>query len=98
MEDGTDIPVDIIVAQIILGHSIPVEGFKCDNEGITVRTGVAEETKVVYDEVGNGDSIQAAPLGHRCRVKLVPSRYGTNATWEEYQYFHNRRASACNKK
>jgi hypothetical protein len=85
VEDGTDIPVDVIVAQIISGNSILVEGFKCDNEGVIVRTGVAEETEVVHDEfVSNGDSIKAAPLGRGHRAKLVPSRYGTNAAWEEY--------------
>ena len=74
-----------MVAQIVSGNSILVEGFKCDNGGIIVRTGVAEETEVVHDEfVGNGDSIEAAPLGRRHRVKLVPSRYGTNAAWEGY--------------
>src|ERR1700734_1723130 len=55
-EDGTDIPVDVIVAQIVSGNSILAEGFKCDNEGIIVRTGVAEETEGGHDEVGNGES------------------------------------------
>ena len=84
-EDGTDIPVDVIVAQIVSGNLILVEGFKCDNEGVIVRTGVAEETEVVHDEfVGNGDNIEGAPLGRGHRAKMVPSRYGTNAAWEEY--------------
>jgi len=34
--------------------------------------------------MGNSDSIKAAPLGCKHRVKLIPSRYGTNAAWEEY--------------
>jgi len=50
LEDGTNIPIDIIVAQIISGNLILVEGFKCGNEAVIVRTGVAEETKVVHNE------------------------------------------------
>jgi len=73
-----------MVAQIVSGNSILVEGFKCDNGGIIVRTGVAEETEVVHDEMDNGDSTQAAPLGRGYRAKLVSSRYGTNAAWEEH--------------
>jgi hypothetical protein len=85
VEDGTDIPVDVIVAQIVSGNLILVEGFNCDNEGIIVRTGVAEETEAVHDQfMGNGDSIEAAPLNRRHRAKIIPSRYGTNAVWEEY--------------
>ena len=78
-----DIPVEVIMAQIVSGGSVAMEGFKVDDDGSIVRTGVAEETDVVHDEptTGGRDSIVAVSLGRGHRVKVVSTRYG--AAWAE---------------
>src|SRR6267154_5168305 len=50
IEYNSDIPVEVITAQIISGGSVAMEGFKVDDDGSIVRTGVAEETDVVHGE------------------------------------------------
>jgi hypothetical protein len=82
VEDGTDIPVDVIIAQIISGDSMPEEGFAVNNEGVVVRTGVAEETEVVHDELANGEAMPAVSLGRGHRTKVPSNKY--NAAWEEH--------------
>jgi hypothetical protein len=76
IEYGSDILVEVITAQIISGGSIAMEGFKVDDDGSIVRTGVAEETDVVHDEptTGGRDSIVAVSLGRGHRVKVVSTR------------------------
>jgi hypothetical protein len=83
IEYGSDIPVEVVVAQIVSGGSVATEGFKVDGDGSIVRTGVAEETDVVHDEplTSERDSIVAVSLGRGHRVKVVSTRYG--AAWEE---------------
>jgi hypothetical protein len=83
IEYGSDIPVEVVVAQIVSGGSVATEGFKVDGDGSIVRTGVAEETDVVHDEplTSEHDSIIAVSLGRGHRVKVVSTRYG--AAWEE---------------
>jgi hypothetical protein len=44
-DDGSDIPVDIIITHIMSGGS-PAEGFKVNDEGSIMRTGIAEETNI----------------------------------------------------
>jgi hypothetical protein len=44
IEYGSDIPVEVITAQIVSGGSVTTEGFEVDGDGSIVRTGVAEET------------------------------------------------------
>ena len=45
--DGSNIPVEVIIAQIVDNGCVRVEGFKVGDEGSVVRTGVAEETEMV---------------------------------------------------
>jgi hypothetical protein len=64
IEYGSDIPVEVITAQIVSGGSLAMEGFKVD-DGSIVQTGVAEETDVVHDKptTGGCNSIVAVSLG-----------------------------------
>ena len=59
VEYDSDIPVEVITAQIVSGGSVAMEGFKGD-DGSIVRTGVAEETDVVHDEATTGGRSVAA--------------------------------------
>ena len=82
VEDGTHLPVDVIIVQIISGNSMPVTGFAVDNEGVVMRTGVAEETEVVHDELVNGEAMPAVSLGHGHKTKVASNKY--NNVWEEH--------------
>lgn len=76
--DGSDIPVEVIIAQVI-DNSL-VEGFKVSDEGSVVRIGVAEETEVVLaDETVGGD----VTLGRGHRTKVVNTKYNS-AMWEQH--------------
>jgi hypothetical protein len=83
-EYSSYIPVEVIMAQIVSGGSVTMEGFKVDDDGSIVWTGVAEEMDVVHDEptTGGCNSIVAVSLGHGHWVKVVSTRHD-GAAWEE---------------
>jgi hypothetical protein len=76
-DNGSDIPVDVIIAHIMSGGSA-AEGFKVNDEGSIMRTGVAEETNIDIELMGDKDK----PLGRGHRVKIGSKRYKA-AKWEE---------------
>jgi hypothetical protein len=75
--DGSDIPVDVIITHIMSGGSA-AEGFKVNDEGSIMQIGVAEETDLHIELMGDKDK----PLGRSHRVKFGSKRYKT-AEWEE---------------
>jgi hypothetical protein len=54
------------------------EGFKVNDQGSIMRTGVAEETDIDIELMGDKDK----PLGRGHRVKIGSKRYKV-AEWEE---------------
>jgi hypothetical protein len=54
------------------------EGFKINDKSSIMQTGVAEETNIDIELMGDKDK----PLGHSHRVKIGSKRYKA-AEWEE---------------
>jgi len=79
--DGSDIPINVVRLVVIAEGSV-VNGYKLDEEGSIVRTGVAENEE---QQAGEDDAevtviIPAAELGHGRQVKISSKRF--NAEWE----------------
>jgi hypothetical protein len=78
--DSSDIPVEVIIAQVVDNSLVGVQGFKVSDEGSVVRIGVAEKTEVVLaDETVGGDVTLSC--GHR--PKVVNTKYNS-AMWEQH--------------
>lgn len=78
--DSSNIPVEVIIAQVIDNSLVGVQGFKVSGDGSVMRTGVAEETEVVLaDETVGGD----VTLGRGHRTKVVNTKYNS-AMWEQH--------------
>jgi hypothetical protein len=79
---GSDIPVDVIISDIISEGTIATPGFETDSAGVIVRNGAAEETEVAEDELKEDvcASGGVSPLGRGRRAKIGSTRYG--AEWE----------------
>jgi hypothetical protein len=75
LDDGCDIPIDVIRSTVMAGGSVVDEGFAIDDEGVVVRTGVAEELEAI--EVDNNVPVE---LGRGRRVKIGSKKYG--GEWE----------------
>jgi hypothetical protein len=70
--DRSDIPVEVIIAQVVDNSLVGVQGFKVSDEGSVVRIGVAKETEVVLaDKTVGGD----VTLGRGHRTKAVNTKY-----------------------
>jgi hypothetical protein len=82
--DGSDIPTDVIISHIVADSVSAIEGFKSDEDGRIVQTGVAEETDLPDAEVERlqEEAIAAAEApqgrGHWARVQNVLY----NGEWE----------------
>ena len=61
-----------------------INGYKLDEEGSIVRTGVAEneEQQAGEDDAEASVIVPAAELGRGCQVKIGSKRF--NAEWEEH--------------
>jgi len=82
-EYGSDIPVDVIVSHIVSDGLVVIVGFGVDEHGSIVRTGAAEDSETVADELVEGGVTKATHvLGHGHRIKAGPSKYG--AAWERH--------------
>jgi hypothetical protein len=67
--DGSDIPVEVIIAQVVDNSLVGVQGFKVSDEGSVVRIGVAEETEVVLaDKTVGGEPVTVTNL-HICSIQ-----------------------------
>ena len=78
--DGSDILIDV-VQSVVMAEGSVVDGYKLDEEGSIVRTGVAEN-KVGEDDAEASVIVPAAELGRGRRVKIGSKRF--NAEWEEH--------------
>lgn len=81
--DGSDIPIDV-VRSVVMAEGSVVDGYKLDEEGSIVRTGVAEneEQQASEGDAEGSDTEPAAELGRGRRVKIGSKRF--NAEWEEH--------------
>jgi hypothetical protein len=81
--DGSDIPIDV-VRSVVMAEGSVVDGYKLDEEGSIVRTGVAEneEQQAGEDDAEASVIVPAAELGRGRRVKIGSKRF--NAEWEEH--------------
>jgi hypothetical protein len=76
--DGSNVPIKVIIEQIVSDGIIYIEGFKVGTEGSIVGMGVAEET-----ELPVVDQQTSVSLGHRHRAKHTSNRY-SKAAWEQH--------------
>ena len=81
--DGSDIPIDV-VRSVVMAEGLVVDGYKLDEEGSILRTGVAEneEQQAGEDDAEASVIVPAAELGRGRRVKISSKRF--NAEWEEH--------------
>jgi hypothetical protein len=81
--DGSDIPIDV-VRSVVMAEGSVVDGYKLDEEGSIVRTGVAEneEQQAGEDDAEASVIVPAAELGRGRRVKISSKRF--KAEWEEH--------------
>ena len=79
LDDGCDIPIDVIRSTVMAGGSVVDEGFAIDDGGVVVQTGVAEELEAIEEaeKVGNNVLVE---LGRGRRVKIGSKKYG--GEWE----------------
>jgi hypothetical protein len=82
--DGSDIPVEVIIAQVVDNSLVGVQGFKVSDKGSVVRIGVAEETEVVLaNETANETVGGDVTLSRGHRTKVVNTKYN-GAMWEQH--------------
>ena len=80
-DDGCDIPINV-VRSVVMAEG-PLDGYKLDEEGSIVRTGIAEDSEQQTGDDGESSVIlPAADLGRGRRVKIGSKRY--DAEWEEH--------------
>lgn len=91
IEEGSDIPVDVIVSHIVTGNvGADASGFMVGNDGVVVRNGAAEGIDSDGQALANQLLSSArAPvnevpiaLGRGLRAKTGSNRYG--ADWEQH--------------
>ena len=80
--DGSDIPTDVIISHIMVDGVSMVEGFKSNEDGRIIWTGVAEETNLLDTEVERLEAIAVveAPQGRGHWAKVRNLLY--NEEWE----------------
>jgi len=78
--DGSDILIDV-VQSVVMAEGSVVDGYKLDEEGSIVRTGVAEN-EAGEDNAEASVIVPAAELGHGRQVKIGSK--GFIAEWEEH--------------
>jgi len=81
INDGCDIPVDVVQSVVMSEGIVAKNGFALDSEGNIVRTGIAEDVEEII-ELEELEVVQSTELGRGRRAKTGSRKYG--ADWEEH--------------
>jgi hypothetical protein len=77
--DGSDIPIDVVRLAVMSGGFVTIDGFRTDEQGSIIRTGVAE-AKESTELAEVTAALFPVELGRGRRAKTGSKKYG--AEWE----------------